>query len=190
MRQLRCILLTVCLIAETVAEKKYCWYFEGGYPVYFICKTYEDCCDTQCCVRVLSIQRTWYFGLLLVIAIVCCCGAGYFIRRRVHTYTLPDGPDFNVTFTRHPILSPGEPISHYSTFPARTTFNGHMSLDALGVSLMAPCADRTATGRLSELRGCRDHSHFNCLPSADSPRTSDNCIPSPPTPLQPTSSFL
>ncbi|XP_057190462.1 vesicular, overexpressed in cancer, prosurvival protein 1 [Triplophysa rosa] len=107
MRQLRCILLTVCLIAETVAEKKYCWYFEGGYPVYFICKTYEDCCDTQCCVRVLSIQRTWYFGLLLVIAIVCCCGAGYFIRRRVHTYTLPDGPDFNVTFTRHPILSPG-----------------------------------------------------------------------------------
>ncbi|KAA0719168.1 EGFR-coamplified and overexpressed protein -like protein [Triplophysa tibetana] len=45
--------------------------------------------------------------LLLLIGIVSCCGAGYFIRRRVHTYTLPDGPDFNVTFTRHPILSPG-----------------------------------------------------------------------------------
>lgn len=50
--------------------------------------------------------------LLLVIAIVSCCGAGYFIRRRVHTYTLPDRPDFNVTFTRHPILSPGDPTSH------------------------------------------------------------------------------
>lgn len=57
-------------------------------------------------------------SLLLVIAIMCCCGVGYFIRRRVHTYALPDGPDFNVTFTRHPILSPGEPISHYFTFPA------------------------------------------------------------------------
>lgn len=51
--------------------------------------------------------------LLLVIAIVCCCGVGYFIRRRVHTYTLHNGPDFNVTFTRHPILSPGEPIFNY-----------------------------------------------------------------------------
>ncbi|KTF93138.1 hypothetical protein cypCar_00015699 [Cyprinus carpio] len=59
------------------------------------CKTYEDCCGTQCCVRALSGQRIWYF-----------C-TGFFIRRRVHPYPPPEGPDFNVAFTRQPITSPG-----------------------------------------------------------------------------------
>ncbi|XP_050980939.1 vesicular, overexpressed in cancer, prosurvival protein 1 isoform X2 [Labeo rohita] len=94
MRQL-CGLLITLLFAETVAEKKYCWYFEGDYPVYFVCKTYEDCCGTQCCVRALSVHRIWYF-----------C-TGYFIRRRVHPYPPPEGPDFTVAFTRQPIISPG-----------------------------------------------------------------------------------
>ncbi|XP_055058239.2 WW domain binding protein VOPP1 isoform X1 [Misgurnus anguillicaudatus] len=134
MLQLCCILIAMCLIAETVAEKKYCWYFEEGYPVYFVCKTYEDCCDTQCCVRALSIQRIWYFGLLLVIAIAICCGAGYFIRRRVHTFS--DRPDFNVTFTRHPIISTGLGQSGFygesetavisTAYPVRT-HPGHMT---------------------------------------------------------------
>uniref|UniRef100_A0A8C1YAB6 WW domain binding protein VOPP1 n=1 Tax=Cyprinus carpio TaxID=7962 RepID=A0A8C1YAB6_CYPCA len=92
---------------QTVAEKKYCWYFEEDYPVYFVCKTYEDCCGTQCCVRALSGQRIWYFWLLLIIGILCCCSTGYFIRRRVHPYPPPEGPDFNVAFTRQPIISPG-----------------------------------------------------------------------------------
>uniref|UniRef100_A0A671NJM8 WW domain binding protein VOPP1 n=1 Tax=Sinocyclocheilus anshuiensis TaxID=1608454 RepID=A0A671NJM8_9TELE len=48
------------------------------------CKTYEDCCGTQCCVRALSVQRIWYFWLLLIIGILCCCSTGYFIHRRVH----------------------------------------------------------------------------------------------------------
>ncbi|XP_077083188.1 WW domain binding protein VOPP1 isoform X2 [Siphateles boraxobius] len=94
MRQL-CGLLFTLLFAETLAEKKDCWYFEGDYPVYFICKTYEDCCGTQCCVRALSAQSIWFF-----------C-TGYFIRRRVHPYPPPGEPDFNVAFTRHPIMSPG-----------------------------------------------------------------------------------
>ncbi|XP_067309921.1 VOPP1 WW domain binding protein a isoform X2 [Pseudorasbora parva] len=94
MRQLYGLLFTL-LFAETVAEKKYCWYFEGDYPVYFICKTYEDCCGTQCCVRALSVPKIWYF-----------C-TGYFIRRRVHPYPPPGEPDYNVAFTRHPIISPG-----------------------------------------------------------------------------------
>ncbi|XP_051554328.1 vesicular, overexpressed in cancer, prosurvival protein 1 [Myxocyprinus asiaticus] len=100
-------MITLCLIAETIAEKKYCWYFEGGDPVYLICKTYEECCGTQCCVRALSIQRIWYFWLLLMIGILCCCSAGYFIRRRLHLSSLPEAPDFKVAFTRHPIISPG-----------------------------------------------------------------------------------
>lgn len=128
--------------------------------------------------------------LLLVIAIVSCCGAGYFIRRRVHTYTLPDRPDFNVTFTRHPILSPGDPTSHIIPHSVHVQHSMVTCLMMLSVYPWWLCGDRTATGRLSELRGCRDHSHFNSLPHADSPRSSDNCIPSPTTLLQPTPSFL
>lgn len=45
--------------------------------------------------------------LLLIIGILCCCSTGYFIRRRVHPYPPPGEPDFNVAFTRHPIISPG-----------------------------------------------------------------------------------
>ncbi|XP_052404701.1 vesicular, overexpressed in cancer, prosurvival protein 1 isoform X5 [Carassius gibelio] len=80
MPQLRGLLITL-LFVETVAEKKYCWYFEGDYPVYFV--------------------------LLLIIGILCCCSTGYFIRRRVHPYPPPDRPEFNVAFTRQPIISPG-----------------------------------------------------------------------------------
>ncbi|XP_065132330.1 WW domain binding protein VOPP1 isoform X3 [Paramisgurnus dabryanus] len=108
MLQLCCLLISMCLIAETVAEKKYCWYFEEGYPVYFV--------------------------LLLVIAIAICCGAGYFLRRRVHT--ISDRPDFNVTFTRHPIISPGLGQSGFygesetavisTAYPVRT-HPGHMT---------------------------------------------------------------
>lgn len=45
--------------------------------------------------------------LLLIIGILCCCSTGYFIRRRVHPYPPPGEPDFNVAFTRYPIMSPG-----------------------------------------------------------------------------------
>ncbi|XP_056322465.1 vesicular, overexpressed in cancer, prosurvival protein 1 [Danio aesculapii] len=102
-----CGLLLTLLFAETVAEKKYCWYFEGDYPVYFICKAYEDCCGTECCVRALAVQRIWYFWLLLIIAILCCCSTGYFIRRRAHPYSPSDRPEFTVAFSRNPIITPG-----------------------------------------------------------------------------------
>uniref|UniRef100_A0A3B5AX98 Uncharacterized protein n=1 Tax=Stegastes partitus TaxID=144197 RepID=A0A3B5AX98_9TELE len=26
-----------------------------------VCRSYEDCCGTRCCVRALSIQKLWYF---------------------------------------------------------------------------------------------------------------------------------
>ncbi|CAG12679.1 unnamed protein product [Tetraodon nigroviridis] len=89
-----------------VEAKKYCWYFEGGYPVYFICRSYEDCCGTRCCVRALSIHRLWYFWVLLMMAVLFCCGAGFFIRRRIYPSPLRDEPTFNVSFTRHPISPP------------------------------------------------------------------------------------
>uniref|UniRef100_A0AAV2LD52 HECT-type E3 ubiquitin transferase n=1 Tax=Knipowitschia caucasica TaxID=637954 RepID=A0AAV2LD52_KNICA len=94
------------LFLEMVEAKKYCWYFEGGYPIYFICRSYEDCCGTRCCVRALSIQRLWYFWLLLMMAVLFCCGAGFIIRRRMYPSPLRDEPAFNVSFTRHPAHSP------------------------------------------------------------------------------------
>ncbi|KAG7525971.1 vesicular, overexpressed in cancer, prosurvival protein 1 [Solea senegalensis] len=91
---------------QCVEAKKYCWYFEGGYPIYFICRSYEDCCGTRCCVRALSIQRLWYFWVLLMMGVLFCCGAGLFIRRRMYPSPLRDEPAFNVSFTRHPVTTP------------------------------------------------------------------------------------
>lgn len=98
--------VTFWLFLECVEAKKYCWYFEGGYPIYFICRSYEDCCGTRCCVRALSIQRLWYFWVLLMMGVLFCCGAGFFIRRRMGPSSLRDEPAFNVSFTRHPATSP------------------------------------------------------------------------------------
>uniref|UniRef100_A0A8C7QVJ3 WW domain binding protein VOPP1 n=1 Tax=Oncorhynchus mykiss TaxID=8022 RepID=A0A8C7QVJ3_ONCMY len=61
-----------------------------------VCRSYEDCCGTRCCVRALSIQRLWYFWLLLMMGVLFCCGAGFFIRRRMNPSPLPEDT-FNVT---------------------------------------------------------------------------------------------
>ncbi|XP_077081129.1 WW domain binding protein VOPP1-like [Siphateles boraxobius] len=99
-------LLTLCAILECIEAKKYCWYFEGGYPIYFICRSYEDCCGTRCCVRAISIQRLWYFWLLLMTGVLFCCGAGFFVRRRMYPSPLSEDPAFNVSFTRQPVSTP------------------------------------------------------------------------------------
>ncbi|XP_026861734.2 vesicular, overexpressed in cancer, prosurvival protein 1 isoform X2 [Electrophorus electricus] len=83
------------------------WVFvEEGYPTYFICRSYEDCCGTRCCVRALSIQRLWYFWLLLMMGVLFCCGAGFFIRRRMYPSPLSEETAFNVSFTRQPVSTP------------------------------------------------------------------------------------
>ncbi|XP_005170670.1 WW domain binding protein VOPP1 [Danio rerio] len=93
-------------LLECVEAKKYCWYSEGGYPLFFICRSYEDCCGTRCCIRALSIQRLWYFWLLLMMGVFFCCSAGFFIRRRMYPSVLSDEPAFNVSFTRQPVSTP------------------------------------------------------------------------------------
>uniref|UniRef100_A0A4W6ENA8 WW domain binding protein VOPP1 n=1 Tax=Lates calcarifer TaxID=8187 RepID=A0A4W6ENA8_LATCA len=74
---------------ECVEAKKYCWYFEGGYPIYFICRSYEDCCGTRC--------FTVWAVVLLMMGVLFCCGAGFFIRRRMYPSPLRDEPAFNRT---------------------------------------------------------------------------------------------
>ncbi|XP_038828934.1 vesicular, overexpressed in cancer, prosurvival protein 1-like [Salvelinus namaycush] len=93
-------------LLQCIEAKKYCWYFEGGYPIYFICRSYEDCCGTRCCVRALSIQRLWYFWLMLMMGVLFCCGAGIFFRRCIHPSPLSDEHAFNVSFTRQPVSTP------------------------------------------------------------------------------------
>ncbi|RVE59112.1 hypothetical protein OJAV_G00201380 [Oryzias javanicus] len=98
--------VAVWLLAESVEAKKSCWYLEGRYPMHFICRSYEDCCGTRCCLRALSIQRLWYLWVLLMMGVLFCCGAGFFIRRRMYPSPLRDEPVFNVSFTRHPASTP------------------------------------------------------------------------------------
>ncbi|XP_071285869.1 WW domain binding protein VOPP1 isoform X1 [Agelaius tricolor] len=106
--------------------KKHCWYFEGLYPTYYICRSYEDCCGSRCCVRALSIQRLWYFWFLLMMGVLFCCGAGFFIRRRMYPPPLVEEPTFNVSYTRQPVNNasgsqqPGVP---YYTDPGGPVMN-------------------------------------------------------------------
>nr|XP_009941365.1 PREDICTED: vesicular, overexpressed in cancer, prosurvival protein 1 [Opisthocomus hoazin] len=111
---------------QCTEAKKHCWYFEGLYPTYYICRSYEDCCGSRCCVRALSIQRLWYFWFLLMMGVLFCCGAGFFIRRRMYPPPLVEEPTFNVSYTRQPVNTasgsqqPGVP---YYTDPGGPVMN-------------------------------------------------------------------
>ncbi|XP_019394820.1 PREDICTED: vesicular, overexpressed in cancer, prosurvival protein 1 [Crocodylus porosus] len=98
----RWALLLLSWLLQCTEAKKHCWYFEGLYPTYYICRSYEDCCGSRCCVRALSIQRLWYFWFLLMMGVLFCCGAGFFIRRRMYPPPLVEEPTFNVSYTRQP----------------------------------------------------------------------------------------
>ncbi|KAF7667654.1 hypothetical protein LDENG_00052250 [Lucifuga dentata] len=50
-----------------------------------------------------SLQRSW---VLLMMGVLFCCGAGFFIRRRMYPSPLSDEPVFNVSFTRQPVTLP------------------------------------------------------------------------------------
>nr|XP_016850166.1 PREDICTED: vesicular, overexpressed in cancer, prosurvival protein 1 [Anolis carolinensis] len=91
-----------CFPFQYSDAKKQCWYFEGVYPTYYVCRSYEDCCGSRCCVRTLSIQRLWYFWFLLMMGVLFCCGAGFFIRRRMYPPPLVDETTYNVSYTRPP----------------------------------------------------------------------------------------
>lgn len=118
--------------------------------------------------------------LLLIIGILCCCSTGFFIRRRVHPYPPPEGPDFNVAFTRQPITSPGN---------LALCLRLEYMQSSCGL-ICCVCVGRIASGWLSQLWRLRDRSHFHRLPSADPPGTRDCSVFSPAIPLQTAPSFL
>uniref|UniRef100_A0A3B4X453 WW domain binding protein VOPP1 n=1 Tax=Seriola lalandi dorsalis TaxID=1841481 RepID=A0A3B4X453_SERLL len=49
-----------------------------------------------------------------MMGVLFCCGAGFFIRRRMYPSPLRDEPAFNVSFTRHPVTTPGTLVLHYA----------------------------------------------------------------------------
>ncbi|XP_072109726.1 WW domain binding protein VOPP1 isoform X2 [Mobula birostris] len=71
----------ILLLLESTAAKKYCWYVDAGYPTYFM--------------------------FLLMMGVLFCCGAGFFIRRRLHPPQMTDDPPFTVGFTRQPVNTTG-----------------------------------------------------------------------------------
>ncbi|KFO33009.1 Vesicular, overexpressed in cancer, prosurvival protein 1 [Fukomys damarensis] len=98
-----------------------------------VCRSYEDCCGSRCCVRALSIQRLWYFWFLLMMGVLFCCGAGFFIRRRLYPPPLLEEPAFNVSYTRQPPNpTPGaqQPGPPYYTDPGGPGMNpvGNMAM--------------------------------------------------------------
>ncbi|XFF89721.1 hypothetical protein AB1E18_015940 [Capra hircus] len=66
--------LLLGLLVECTEAKKHCWYFEGLYPTYYM--------------------------FLLMMGVLFCCGAGFFIRRRMYPPPLIEDPAFNVSYTR------------------------------------------------------------------------------------------
>ncbi|XP_006124172.1 WW domain binding protein VOPP1 [Pelodiscus sinensis] len=122
----RWVLVLLALFLECTEAKKHCWYFEGLYPTYYICRSYEDCCGSRCCVRALSIQRLWYFWFLLMMGVLFCCGAGFFIRRRMYPPPLVEEPTFNVSYTRQPANTAAgsqQPGMPYYTDPGGPVMN-------------------------------------------------------------------
>ncbi|XP_029445424.1 vesicular, overexpressed in cancer, prosurvival protein 1 isoform X2 [Rhinatrema bivittatum] len=83
------------------------------------CRAYEDCCGSRCCVRALSIQRLWYFWFLLMMGVLFCCGAGFFIRRQMYPPPLAEEPTYNVSYTRQPVGPAGsqQPGMQYLSDP-------------------------------------------------------------------------
>lgn len=61
-----------------------------------------------------------------MMGVLFCCGAGFFIRRRMYPSPLRDEPAFNVSFTRHPVTTPGTAPSfdHADTFPQDLKLRG------------------------------------------------------------------
>lgn len=123
------------------------------------------------------------YRLLLIIGILCCCSTGYLFRRCVQPYPPLERPDFNVAFTRQPIISPG----NLSLFLHLAYMHYVVSFPVCKLSL---CVGRIASGWLLQLWRLRNCSDFHRLPSADPPRSRDCSVFSPAIPLQTASSFL
>uniref|UniRef100_A0A674IAG1 WW domain binding protein VOPP1 n=1 Tax=Terrapene triunguis TaxID=2587831 RepID=A0A674IAG1_9SAUR len=104
----------VFLSFQCTGAKKHCWYFEGLYPTYYIRK-YNNCPQRSCLRK-----------FLLMMGVLFCCGAGFFIRRRMYPPPLVEEPTFNVSYTRQPANTAAgsqQPGMPYYTDPGGPVMN-------------------------------------------------------------------
>lgn len=58
----------------------------------------------KCCLNVQVLTSLFFLPrFLLMMGVLFCCGAGFFIRRRMYPPPLVEEPTFNVSYTRQPV---------------------------------------------------------------------------------------
>lgn len=58
----------------------------------------------KCCLNVQVLTSLFFMPrFLLMMGVLFCCGAGFFIRRRMYPPPLVEEPTFNVSYTRQPV---------------------------------------------------------------------------------------
>ncbi|XP_026509813.1 vesicular, overexpressed in cancer, prosurvival protein 1-like [Terrapene carolina triunguis] len=73
-----------------------------------------------------SIWELMVKGFLLMMGVLFCCGAGFFIRRRMYPPPLVEEPTFNVSYTRQPANTAAgsqQPGMPYYTDPGGPVMN-------------------------------------------------------------------
>ncbi|ELW65776.1 Vesicular, overexpressed in cancer, prosurvival protein 1 [Tupaia chinensis] len=71
----------------------------------------ELCPRCQSCYVTFALGQLWF---LLMMGVLFCCGAGFFIRRRMYPPPLIEEPAFNVSYTRQPPNSAPVLLSHWA----------------------------------------------------------------------------
>lgn len=64
-------------------ECKYCWHSSSyGKTSHFYCGAFEYCCDDSCCANFDQFYRLWYFWLCILVLLMSCGIALYWLKKR------------------------------------------------------------------------------------------------------------
>lgn len=75
------LVLTTILILEV--ECKYCWHTTSyGKTSHFYCGAFEYCCEASCCANFDQFYRLWYFWLCILVLLMSCGIALYWLKKR------------------------------------------------------------------------------------------------------------
>lgn len=116
---------------------------------------------------------------LVMMGVLFCCGAGFFIRRRVNPPPLTDEPAFSVSYTPQPAApAPGQPPPSPPPSPGRTAPTGLVPTGAFarregpGCGARGPRRPRPGIRPPCAVRGAAQLAPADCVSSAFSPGNS------------------
>lgn len=186
----RAAALLVGLLVECSEAKKHCWHFEEFSPTYYTCPSHEDCCSTGCCVRAFSMRRLWYFGFLLMMGVLVCCGVSCFICRCMYPPPLIQEPVYNLSYTiqpPNPAAGTQQSVPPYYTYPEGLGMNpvGNTMVMAFQVQPNTPQGGMTYLPPPSYYNTPRPHMNRWGSTSSDSAkegREAGPAFPGPPLP--------